>query len=55
LRLAGGALKEAIHTYALLSPNVQVSSDETSQKGRPYEISGNPRRVVWFLQVREDG
>jgi hypothetical protein len=52
LRLVGGTLKEAIHTYALFSPNIQVPSVENSQKGRSYGFSGNPRRVVRFLQER---
>jgi hypothetical protein len=54
LKLVGGALKEAVHSYALFSPNVQVPSAETPQRGRPYEISGNPRRVVRFCR-RERG
>jgi hypothetical protein len=55
LILVGGALKEDIHTYTLFRPNIQVPSAENSQKGRSYEISGNPRRVVTFLQEKEDG
>jgi hypothetical protein len=54
LKLAGGALKEAVHSYVLFIPNVQVTSAETLQRGRPYEISGNPRRVVRFCR-RERG
>jgi hypothetical protein len=50
LKLDGGALKEAVHSYALFIPNVQVSSAETPQKGRSYKISGNPRRVVRFFR-----
>jgi len=46
LNLVGGALKEAIQSYVIFSPNVQVTSVETPQRGRSYEISGNPRRVV---------
>jgi hypothetical protein len=53
LRLVGGALKEAVHTYVLFILNVQVSSDENPQKSRPYGFFGNPTRVVWFLQKRE--
>jgi hypothetical protein len=53
LKLAGGALKEAVHSYALFIPNVQVPSAENLQKSRPYGFSGNPRRVVRFLQKRE--
>ena len=52
LRLAVGTLKEAIHTYALFSPNIQVPSVENSQKGRSYGFSGNPRRVIRFLEER---
>jgi hypothetical protein len=54
LKLVGGALKEAIHSYALFSPNVQVTSAKTSQRGRPYGISRNPRRAIWFCR-RERG
>jgi hypothetical protein len=50
LKLVGGALKEVVHSYALFSPNVQVTSVETPQKGRSYEISRNPRRVVRFCR-----
>jgi hypothetical protein len=50
LKLVGGALKESVHSYALFSPNVQVKSVETPQRGRSYEISGNPRRVIWFCR-----
>jgi hypothetical protein len=53
LKLAGGALKEAAHSYALFSPNVQVPSVENLQKSRPYRFSGNLRRAVRFLQKRE--
>ena len=48
LKLVGGVLKEAVHYYVLLIPTVQVTSVETPQRGRSYEISGNPRRVVRF-------
>jgi hypothetical protein len=34
LKLVGGVLKEAIHSYALFIPKFQVSSAETPQKGR---------------------
>jgi hypothetical protein len=54
LKLVGGALKEVVHSYALFSPNIQVTSVETPQRGRSYKISGNPRRVVWFCR-RERG
>jgi hypothetical protein len=50
LKLAGGALKEAVQSYAKITPNVQVLRDETEKEGGSYEISGNPRRVVQFLQ-----
>jgi hypothetical protein len=50
MRLTGGAMKEVIHSYVLFIPNVQVLSDENYQKGRPYEISRDPRRVIRFLQ-----
>jgi hypothetical protein len=53
LRLGGGALKEAVHTYVLFSPNVQVPSAENPHKSRSYGFSRNPRRVVRFLQKRE--
>jgi hypothetical protein len=49
MRLARGALKEDVHLYVLFIPNVQVLSAENPQKSRPYEIFGNPRRVVRFL------
>jgi hypothetical protein len=54
LKIVGGALKEVVHSYALFSPNVQVTSVETPQRGRSYEIFGNPRRVVQFCR-RERG
>jgi hypothetical protein len=54
LKLVGGVLKEAVHSYALFSPNVQVPSAGTPQRGRSYTISGNPRRVVRFCR-RERG
>jgi hypothetical protein len=50
MKLVGGALKEVVHSYALFSPSVQVTSVETPQKGRSYGISGNPRRVVRFCR-----
>jgi hypothetical protein len=50
LRLAGGALKEAVLTYVLFSPNVQVLSAENPQRRRLYGFSGNPRRAIRFLQ-----
>jgi hypothetical protein len=50
LKLVEGALKEAVHFYALFRPNVQMPSSETSQKGRSYGISGNPRRVIQFCK-----
>jgi hypothetical protein len=53
-KLAGGTLKEAVHSYELFSPNIQVTSAETPQRGRSYKISGNPRRVVRFCR-RERG
>ena len=53
LKLVGGALKEAVHSYALFSPNIQLSSAKNLQKRRSYGFSGNPRRVVLFLQKRE--
>jgi hypothetical protein len=34
LNLVGGALKEVVHSYSLFSPNVQVTSTETPQRGR---------------------
>jgi hypothetical protein len=46
LKLVGGALKEAIHSYANISPNVQVLRAKTEKEGGSYEISGNPRRVI---------
>jgi hypothetical protein len=54
LKLAGGALKVVVHSYALFSLNVQVTSAETPQRGRPYKFFGNPRRVVRFCR-RERG
>jgi hypothetical protein len=53
LRLVEGALKEVVHTYSIFNPNLQVTSDENPQKSRSYGFSGNPRRVVRFLQKRE--
>jgi hypothetical protein len=50
LKLVGGALKEVVHSYALFSPNVQVLSVGTPQKGGSYGFSGNPRRVVRFCR-----
>ena len=50
LKLVGDALKEAVYSYALFSPNVQVPSAGTPQRGRSYTISGNPRRVVRFCR-----
>ena len=50
LKLAGGALKVVVHSYALFSLNVQVTSTETSQKSRLYGISGNPRRDARFCR-----
>jgi hypothetical protein len=50
LKVVGGALKEAVHSYVLFSPNVQVLSAENPHKSRSYGISGNPRRAVRFLQ-----
>jgi hypothetical protein len=52
--VAGGALKEAVHSYAIFSPNVSVKSAETTKQERvvPF-FSGNPRRVVRFC-IRED-
>jgi hypothetical protein len=38
LKLVGGVLKEVVHSYALFSPNVQVTSVETPQRSRSYEI-----------------
>jgi hypothetical protein len=54
MNIFGGALKEFVYSYSLFIHNVQVTSVETSQRGRLYEISGNPRRVVWFCR-RERG
>jgi hypothetical protein len=50
LKLVGGALKEVVHSYALFIPSVQVLSVGTPRKGGLYEISGNPRRVIWFCR-----
>ena len=33
LRVFGGVLKEAVHSYAIFSPNVSVEGAETTQKG----------------------
>jgi hypothetical protein len=33
LRVVGGALKEAVHSYAKISPNVSVEGAETSKRG----------------------
>jgi hypothetical protein len=53
MRLDGGTLKEVVSFHVFLSPSVQVLSGETSLKRRPYGFSGNPRRVIRFLQMRE--
>jgi hypothetical protein len=53
-KLVGGALKEAVQLYALFIPNVQVTSVDTPQRSRPYNIFGNPRRAVRFCR-RERG
>jgi hypothetical protein len=50
LKIVGGALKEAIHSYAKIIPNVQVLRDGTEKEGGSYRISGNPRRVIWFCK-----
>jgi hypothetical protein len=52
LRVSGGALEEAVLSYAKNSPNVQVLRAETEKEGGSYEISGNPRRVVRFCKKR---
>jgi hypothetical protein len=42
LRVSGDVLKEAVHSYAKISPNVSVEGAETSKKeGVPF--FGNPR------------
>jgi hypothetical protein len=46
LKLVGGALKEAVHSYGNFFPNVQVPSAETLKRRGTYGFSGNPRRVV---------
>ena len=46
-------MKEAIHSYVLFIPNVQVLSVENPHKSRLYKIYGNPRRVIRFLQMSE--
>jgi hypothetical protein len=50
LRVSGGALEEAVLSYAKIGPNVQVSRVETYQKGGSYEFSRNPRRVIRFCR-----
>jgi hypothetical protein len=49
LKLARSALKEVVHSYAKISPNIQVLRAETKKEGGSHKISGNPRRVVRFL------
>jgi hypothetical protein len=36
LKLARGEMKEAVHSYSLFSPNVQVPSAKNLHKSRPY-------------------
>jgi hypothetical protein len=50
LKVVGGALKEAVHSYAMFSPNTQVQSVETPKIERVVPFSGNPRRVVRFCR-----
>jgi hypothetical protein len=48
LRVVGGAFWEAVHTYAIFSPNVSILSAGIPKKERVVHISGNPRRVIRF-------
>ena len=50
LKLVGGALKEAIQSYGIFGLKILVPSAETSYKGRSYEISRNPTRVILFCR-----
>ena len=52
LKLAGGALKEFVHSYSKNIANFQVLTTETEKEGGSYRISGNPRRVVRFYKKR---
>jgi hypothetical protein len=52
LRVSGGALKDAIHSYAKFIPNVSVEGVETNKKGRDIPFSGNPRGSYFFATGR---
>ena len=52
LNLVGGAMKETVHSYSKIIPNVQVLRAETEKEGGSYRIFGNPRRVVQFCKKR---
>jgi hypothetical protein len=50
MKLVGGVLEEVVHSYTIFIPNIQVTSVENPQKGRPYRFFGNPRRAVQFCR-----
>jgi hypothetical protein len=54
LKVAEGALKEAVHSYAIFSPNVSVESDETTKQERVVPFYGNLRRAVRFCRREDD-
>jgi hypothetical protein len=54
MKVARGALKESVHSYAKISPNVSVEGAETTKKERVVPFSGNPRRVVRFCRREDD-
>jgi hypothetical protein len=47
-----GEMEEDVLSYAKNILNIQVLRAETEKEGGLYEISGNPRRAVWFCKKR---
>jgi hypothetical protein len=54
MKVVGGVMKEVVHSYAKISPNVSVEGAETTKKERVIPFSGNPRRVVRIAEKRTD-
>jgi hypothetical protein len=52
LRVVGVALREVVHLYVIVSPNVSVLSARTPKKERAVWISGNPRRPYGSAEER---
>jgi hypothetical protein len=50
LKLAGCALKEAVHSYEIFSPKFQVVSDRTTKKRGSYIFSGKPKRLYGYAE-----